>query len=194
MCLAIFSPPSKCQTAKEKVNELIGWHLEKSLGNLSGYQPIETVVDSVFFNIYEDTGIVGHVFDIMLFSNSCIKHIGCAKAALAEKNVKLSQRHSDSIIILLDKAKESGLKMKKLINEFKPTFGGYNIIHKFYQIKERSVVITEKTYFMDVENNIVFIDTLINRNKNVNELNNFIDRMKNYNVNGPNPVAFVPIF
>lgn len=139
---------TSCKSREEKANELIKADLYKTLYDYSSYEPIETVIDSAFTSIYRDSTILSYAYILQACldkSNEYLDEIKDAQSSMdiwGDSYSAYSRRKyneaKEKFESNLEKAKFYMQKMdetmpliKEEIDNFKPSFCGFQAKHKF---------------------------------------------------------------
>ena len=137
-----------CKSKEEKANELIKAELFKTLYDFTSYEPIETIVDSAFTSIYNDSVILSYAYSIQACLDLSNEHMAETKEAMSlleiwsdsyssysrkkyNKALEEAQTNLDQAKYYFQKVEETEILIKKEIDNFKPSFLGFQAKHKF---------------------------------------------------------------
>jgi len=137
-----------CKSKEEKANILIKEQMFKTLYDFQSYEPIETIVDSAFTTIYQDSIILNYAYTIQAYSSlhdECINEVDDALSTAKIWSDSYSSYSLGKLIEARDKAKtnldkaqyyiqkmdETSLLLKERIDNFKPSYLGFQAKHKF---------------------------------------------------------------
>ncbi len=154
-----------CQSKEEKADKLIKEEMYKTLYDFSSYEPIETIVDSAFTSIYQDTLILGYarlMDDYLEKASEYIEKTEASQSALEIGGGRYSglsnyKKAMEEFNLNLDMAEEnmnSYLEIQKLTKEraenFQRFFCGWQAKHKFrYKTKEGRFDLSNRLYVFD---------------------------------------------
>lgn len=136
------------KSREEKVNELIKADLYKTLYDFSSYEPIETIIDSAFTSIYRDSTILNYAYILQAcldISNEYLDEIkdaqstmdiwGDSYSAYSRRKYSEAKEKFDSNFekakFYMQKMDETMPLIKEEIDNFKPSFCGFQAKHKF---------------------------------------------------------------
>jgi hypothetical protein len=137
-----------CRSKEEKANELIKVELHKTLYDFTSYDPIETIVDSAFSSIYEDSVILSYAYTIQACLDLYNEHMEETKEAISSAEIwsdsyssygrskfndarEKAQTNLDKAKFYIQKATETRPLIKEKIDSFTPSFLGFQAKHKF---------------------------------------------------------------
>lgn len=137
-----------CKSKEEKANELIKVELHKTLYDFASYDPIETIIDSAFTSIYKDSTILSYAYVIQACWDLYDEHMSETNDAISSLEIwsdsytsygrskfneakEKAQTNLDKAKFYLQKAEETKPLIKEEIDNFNPSFLGFQAKHKF---------------------------------------------------------------
>lgn len=167
ICILIILIFTACKSKEEKANELIKADLYKTLYDFSSYEPIETIVDSAFTSVYRDSAILKDAYTVQMCLDNVNDYLDKVKDARSSMDIWSDSYSSygrsqyndakeefatnlDKAEVLMNKVHELMPKLKEAINNFEPSFCGFQAKHKFRcKTKGGNFTIGNYVYIMD---------------------------------------------
>lgn len=185
-----------CKSKEEKANELIKVELNKTLYDFSSYEPIETIVDSAFTSIYQDSTILSHAYMIRAYFNLYNEQMTEINNEIATSEIwgdsysSYGRRKFNEAIekaqkglymakLYAKKIEEEKILLKTEIDKFESSFCGYQAKHRFRcKTKGGNFDLVDYLYIMDEKfEKILSISKL--GDENFEEIKELIDEVKN---------------
>lgn len=186
-----------CKSKEEKANELIKAELYKTLYDFSSYEPIETIIDSAFTSIYSDSTILRYAYRMQACLNLSKEHMEEIKDARSTMDIwgdsysaysrrkyneakEKYETNLDKATYYLNMINEIMPSIKQEINNFEPSFCGYQAKHKFRcKTKGGNSTFGNYLYIIDEKFEKILSVTDLDDDDEV-KIKNLIDEAKDY--------------